>query len=156
MKGPRPSVSLLALFICAGHREDENFAGQQSFFMGVGPSAYCHFPLSTRPSRRRQAALRCRSSARPGDSDTVNNASYGGGDFAQVSGPSYGETLDVGSWDESVIANVPGESGQPGSPHYSDLLPYWDQTRYFPMLYSRSAVEKEPKDRLILQPAAKL
>jgi penicillin G amidase len=93
---------------------------------------------------------------RPGDSYTVNNASYGGGDFDQVSGPSYREILDVGNWDESVIANVPGESGQPGSPHYSDLLPYWDQTRYFPMLYSRSAVEKEAKDRLILQPAAKL
>jgi penicillin amidase len=60
----------------------------------------------------------------------------------------------VGNWDESVVANVPGESGQPGSPHYSDLVPYWDQTRYFPMLYTRAAVEKQAKDRLILEPAS--
>ena len=93
--------------------------------------------------------------ARPGDSYTVNAASYGGEDFNQVSGPSYREILDVGSWDESVAANAPGESGQPGSPHYSDLVPYWDQTRYFPMLYSRAAVEQEAKERLILEPASR-
>lgn len=91
--------------------------------------------------------------ARPGDSYTVNNASYNGEKFDQTSGPSYREIIDVGNWDESVIANVPGESGQPGSPHYSDLVPYWDQTRYFPMLYSRAAVEKQAKDRLVLEPA---
>jgi penicillin amidase len=92
---------------------------------------------------------------RPGDNHTVNSAGYGGDHFDQVSGPSYREILDVGDWDASVVANVPGESGQPGSAHYSDLLPYWDQTRYFPMLYSKSAVEKEAKNRLILEPAAK-
>ena len=92
---------------------------------------------------------------RPGDSNTVNAAGYSGEHFDQVSGPSYREILDVGNWDESVVANVPGESGQPGSSHYSDLLPYWDQTRYFPMLYSKRAVEKEAKDRLLLEPSAK-
>jgi penicillin amidase len=92
---------------------------------------------------------------RPGDNYTVNAAEYRGDHFDQVAGPSYREILDVGNWDDSVVANVPGESGQPGSAHYSDLLPYWDQTRYFPMLYSKAAVEKESKDRLILEPAAK-
>jgi penicillin amidase len=92
---------------------------------------------------------------RPGDSYTVNNTSYAGENFDQLSGPSYREILDVGNWDESVVANVPGESGQPGSPHYSDLVPLWDQTRYFPMLYSRAAVDKQAKDRLVLEPAPK-
>jgi penicillin amidase len=92
---------------------------------------------------------------RPGDNYTVNSAGYSGDLFDQLSGPSYREILDVGNWDDSVVANVPGESGQPGSAHYSDLLPYWDQARYFPMLYSKAAVEKETKDRLILEPAAK-
>jgi penicillin amidase len=90
---------------------------------------------------------------RPGDSYTVNAAGFSGEHFDQLSGPSYREILDVGNWDESVVANVPGESGQPGSPHYSNLVPYWDQTRYFPMLYTRAAVEKQAKDRLILEPA---
>jgi penicillin amidase len=92
--------------------------------------------------------------ARPGDSYTVN-ASYFGEKFDQLGGPSYREILDVGNWDESVVANAPGESGQPGSPHYSDLVPLWDQTRYFPMLYSQAAVEKQAKDRLVLEPAPK-
>jgi penicillin amidase len=92
---------------------------------------------------------------RPGDSYTVNNTSYSGENFDQLSGPSYREILDVGNWDESVVANAPGESGQPGSPHYSDLVRLWDQTRYFPMLYSQAAVDKEAKDRLVLEPATK-
>lgn len=89
---------------------------------------------------------------RPGDTYTVNNTHYNGTNFAQLSGPSYREIIDVGNWDGSLIVNVPGQSGQPGSRHYSDLLPLWDQTRYFPMLYSRDAVEKQSRDRLVLAP----
>jgi penicillin G amidase len=92
---------------------------------------------------------------RPGDSYTVNNTSYKDENYDQLTGPSYREILDVGNWDESVVANAPGQSGQPGSPHYSDLVPLWDQTRYFPLLYSRAAVDKEAKDRLLLEPAPK-
>jgi penicillin G amidase len=91
--------------------------------------------------------------ARPGDSYTVNNTYYRREDFDQLSGPSYREIIDVGNWDSSLAVNVPGESGQPGSSHYSDLVPLWDQTQYFPMLYSRGAVEKQAKDRLTLEPA---
>ncbi len=90
---------------------------------------------------------------RPGDSNTVNAAWYDGKSFDQLGGPSYREIIDVGNWDGSLVVNVPGESGQPGSAHYSDLLPLWDQTQYFPMLYSRGAVEKQAKERLTLEPA---
>ncbi|HEY6937677.1 MAG TPA: penicillin acylase family protein, partial [Terriglobales bacterium] len=90
---------------------------------------------------------------RPGDSFTVNAAYYTGRSFEQLSGPSYREIIDVGNWDNSLVVNVPGESGQPGSTHYSDLLPLWDQAQYFPMLYSRGAVEKQAQDRLTLEPA---
>jgi penicillin amidase len=90
---------------------------------------------------------------RPGDSYTVNAAYYNGKSFEQLSGPSYREIIDVGNWDGSLVVNVPGESGQPSSSHYSDLLPLWDQTQYFPMLYSRGAVEEQARDRLTLEPA---
>ena len=89
---------------------------------------------------------------RPGDGDTVNATA--GRDLVQTSGPSYRAIMDVGAWDNSVVVNVPGQSGHPGSPHYSDLIPLWDQVRYFPMLYSRAEVEKQAKDRLTLEPAA--
>jgi penicillin G amidase len=90
--------------------------------------------------------------AQPGDGDTVNATAYSGDSFEQLAGASYREVLDLSEWDESVAVNVPGQSGQPGSPHYSDLLSLWSEGRYFPLLYSRRAVENEATDKLILQP----
>ncbi len=89
---------------------------------------------------------------RPGDEYTVNATGYSGNSLDQVSGASYREILDLSDWDHSVAVNTPGQSGQPGSPHYSDLLPLWSEGRYFPLLYSREAVEKEVTDRLLLKP----
>jgi len=90
--------------------------------------------------------------ARPGDGDTVNATWFGGGSFEQQGGASYREILDTSDWDHSLAVNTPGQSGQPGSPHYSDLLPLWDRGEYFPLLYSRDAVERDAKDRLVLEP----
>jgi penicillin amidase len=89
---------------------------------------------------------------RPGDEYTVNATGYYGGGLEQVSGASYREILDTSNWDRSVAVNTPGQSGQPGSSHYSDLLPLWDQGKYFPLAYSKEAVEKVTTDRLTLSP----
>jgi penicillin amidase len=90
--------------------------------------------------------------ARPGDEETVDSTGYYGKSFAQVSGASYREILDTSDWDKSVAINVPGQSGQPGSAHYSDLLPLWIEGQYFPLSYSKAAVEKVATDRLTLAP----
>lgn len=90
--------------------------------------------------------------ARPGDEYTVNATGFFDGTFEQVSGASYREILDAGDWDQSLAVNTPGQSGQPDSPHYSDLLPLWDQGHYFPLSYTREAVEKTTTDRLTLEP----
>ena len=89
--------------------------------------------------------------ARPGDDETVDATGYGNS-FAQVEGASYREILDTSDWDKSVAVNVPGQSGQPGSAHYSDLLPLWTEGQYFPLSYSKAAVEKVATDRLTLAP----
>jgi penicillin G amidase len=89
--------------------------------------------------------------SRPGDGDTVN-ATWVGGKFEQEGGASYREILDTADWDHSLAVNTPGQSGQPGSPHYSDLLPLWDEGRYFPLIYSRRMVEMDAQDRLLLTP----
>jgi penicillin amidase len=89
--------------------------------------------------------------ARPGDGSTVDATSFDP-HFEQVSGASYREIMDTSDWDRSEAVNVPGQSGQPASPHYSDLLPLWAEGRYFPLVYSRPAVEKEAIDRLELVP----
>jgi penicillin G amidase len=51
-----------------------------------------------------------------------------------------------------VGINVPGQSGQPGSKHYDDLLPLWSTGQYFPLSYSRAAVDAATTDVLQLIP----
>ena len=89
--------------------------------------------------------------ARPGDEYTTN-ATGTGDSWDQITGASYRQIIDLSNWDRSWVINTPGQSGQPGSPHYSDLMPLWDAGRYFPLLYSRKAVEGETTDRLTLEP----
>jgi penicillin amidase len=87
---------------------------------------------------------------RPGDANTVNATS--GANFRQTNGASWREILDVGDWDRSVMTNVPGESGDPSSRHYSDLLADWAAGKYHPMPFSRKAVEAATEERVILLP----
>lgn len=87
---------------------------------------------------------------RPGDGNTVNAAS--GGNFRQTAGASYRQIFDLADWDRSLMTNVPGESGDPHSRHYSDLLDDWAAGRYHPMPYSRKAVEAETVEKIKLVP----
>jgi penicillin amidase len=88
---------------------------------------------------------------RGGDANTVN-ATPGGG-YEQRWGASYRQILDVADWDRSVATSVPGQSGQPGSPYYDNLLPLWAEGRYFPLIYSRARVERETAHLLVLRPS---
>jgi penicillin amidase len=90
--------------------------------------------------------------ARPGDEYTVNATGVPQDSWQQISGASYREILDTSDWDQSLAVNAPGQSGQPGSPHYSDLLGLWNEGKYFPLVYSQKAVEHETTDRMVLEP----
>src|SRR5947199_9523089 len=57
--------------------------------------------------------------------------------FARRLEPSYREIFDLSNWDKAVAINTPGQSGQPGSRHYSDLLSLWEAGQYFPLVYSK-------------------
>jgi len=89
---------------------------------------------------------------RPGDGYTVNATGFESSSWAQVAGASYREIFDLSDWDNSVGVNVPGQSGQPGSPHYDDLVPLWNTGRYFPLSYSKTAVDNQTADVLELRP----
>jgi penicillin amidase len=90
--------------------------------------------------------------ARGGDANTVN--ATGGPRYKQTAGASYRQVLDLSDWDNSVAVNVPGQSGQPFSPHYGDLLPLWAEGKYFPLLFSRQKIEQHSRERLMLVPKA--
>ncbi|WP_333610909.1 penicillin acylase family protein [Brevundimonas bullata] len=74
-------------------------------------------------------------------------------DFKLLSGASFRMVLDVGDWDNSQAVNTPGQSGDPASPHFGDLAPLWAEGRYFPLLYSRPAVEGATTEKISLVPA---
>jgi penicillin amidase len=111
-----------------------------------------HHPLESIPEMK--SLVDVGPIARPGDASTVNATSYPRGKdfFYQTNGPTWRQILDVGAWDNSVMVNAPGESGQPGSPHYADLAPLWDQGQYIPMLFSRDAVNKHAAQEMTLEP----
>jgi penicillin amidase len=84
------------------------------------------------------------------DLDTVERP--GGAGTVAADGASYREILDVSDWDRSIATNVPGQSGQPGSPYYGNLLPLWTDNRYFPLAFSRKAVDAHAAHTLLLRP----
>lgn len=85
-----------------------------------------------------------------GDGNVVGSASYRSKDFRLRDGAAFRMVLDVGDWDNSVAVNSPGQSGDSSSPHYQDLFPLWLSGQYFPLAYSRSAVEKATESRIQL------
>jgi penicillin amidase len=79
-------------------------------------------------------------------------ATYNFTTYRLSNGASFRMVVDVGQWDNSVAINTPGQSGDPASPHYRDLAPLWAEGRYFPLVYSRSAVESHERTRYVLTP----
>lgn len=76
----------------------------------------------------------------------------GGTGAVMADGASYREIMDTADWDRSVVTNVPGQSGQPESELYGNLLPLWDKGEYFPMVFSRAKVDQNTSHKLILRP----
>lgn len=92
--------------------------------------------------------------SRSGDGNTVN--ATGGRDYKQQAGASFREVIDMSNFDNSIVTNVPGQSADPRSTHYGDLLPLWGTDQYFPLVYSRASVERETESVLWLRPAVSL
>jgi penicillin amidase len=88
----------------------------------------------------------------PGSASTPRATTYNPKDFTQVSGASVRMVLDVGAWDNSMIINTPGQSGDPMSPHYRDLFPLWAAGGYVPLRFSRAAVDADAETVIALTP----
>ncbi len=87
-----------------------------------------------------------------GSTYTPNQSAYATSDFLRTNGPSFRVIVDVGNWDNSRAVNMPGQSGDPMSPHYRDLAPLWLKGDYFPLLYTRGKIEKATEKRIELVP----
>lgn len=76
----------------------------------------------------------------------------GGTGAVAADGATYREILDVADWDRSIVTNVPGQSGQPESPFYGNLLPLWANDTYFPMVFTRGRVNESAAHTMVLRP----
>jgi penicillin amidase len=76
----------------------------------------------------------------------------GGAGTVAADGASYREIMDVADWDRSIVTSTPGQSGQPGSPFYGNLLPLWAENTYFPLWFSDKAVATNTAHTLTLKP----
>jgi penicillin amidase len=106
-------------------------------------------PLSAAVSEDVRKKLDVGPVPRGGDGNTVGAT---GGSDNQVAGASFRIVADVGDWDASLGVNNPGQSGDPDSPHYSDLFTLWSQNQYFPVAFTRPKVESVAEHVTILVP----
>ena len=68
-------------------------------------------------------------------------------------GPSERFVADLGDWDKSILLLPAGQSGQPGSEHYSDQFSYWFDGKPIYEPFSDAAEVKMKKHLLTLKPA---
>ena len=77
----------------------------------------------------------------------------GGFGALNATGANFRRIIDLADPNRSVASNAPGQSAQPGSPFYGNLADNLGNGEYFPLLYTREAVEEHAAHRLTLQPA---
>lgn len=120
-----------------------------------GPTAHhivMPHPLGPAVDARTRELLEVGPMPRGGDLDTVNNTwSFG----RQLAGASFRMVADLADWDASRGINTPGQSGDPNSEHYRDLVGLWDKGQALPLPFSRGAVQRASRQLLILKPAAR-
>lgn len=68
-------------------------------------------------------------------------------------GPAMRFVANLGNWDDSIMLIPGGQSGQPGSAHYTDQFAYWYEGRTIYQPFSDAAEASSRKHTLTLKPA---
>jgi penicillin amidase len=83
----------------------------------------------------------------PGDGD-----SFGPHVQTATHAQSFRAVWDVGNWDAGGIVIRSGESGEPGSGHYTDFSAAWRDERLVPLPFSDKAIRARARETLTLLP----
>ncbi|UGQ49161.1 penicillin acylase family protein [Massilia endophytica] len=152
---PGKRDELILSSLAAAWGDMERMLGPDSAKWKWGDLQFSYFmhPLSQAVDEATRAKIDVGPFARGGSSFTVNQSSYHPVNFWQINGPSFRVIIDVGAWDNSVAMNAPGQSGDPASAHYRDLASSWAAGQYFPLAYSRKAVDAVTETTIELVPA---
>ena len=111
-------------------------------------------PLYERAAGELQQQMKLTEHERGGSGNTTNVNNFRDDDFSIVHGASFSMVLDVGNWDASRMTNTPGQSGDPRSPFYDNLLAGWANDDTFPLLFSRERILEHEAFRVSLTPLA--
>ena len=106
-------------------------------------------PLSDRVDKAMQQKINLGPVARGGYGETVNATAN---DLNQTHGASFRILVDTEDWDKTLGINSPGQSGDPASPHYSDLFPVWAENGYFPVYFSKEKIQSIAEKTSVLTP----
>ncbi|HEX8872916.1 MAG TPA: penicillin acylase family protein [Candidatus Acidoferrum sp.] len=72
---------------------------------------------------------------------------------SRTHGPSERFVANLADWDQSILLVPAGQSGQPGSEHYTDQFPYWFEGKPIYGPFSDAAEAKIRRHTLTLKPA---
>ncbi len=118
-----------------------------------GQSNYKHIqfehPLAQLTDSLTRKKLNLEAYPRGGNGYTV--ASTGSAENQQ-SGASFRVLMDTKDWDHTLMINTPGQSGDPNSPFYGNLLEKWVNDGYFPAYFSKKLIQKEAAYQQLILP----
>ena len=109
-------------------------------------------PLLNRADVKIAEDMKIRTYPRGGSANTTNNTGFYDNTFNVRSGASFRMVVDVGNWDDARMTNAPGQSGDPRSPFYDNLLENWATEGHVPMLFSREKIEESAVLTISLTP----
>ncbi|GAB3993915.1 penicillin acylase family protein [Spirosoma daeguense] len=106
-------------------------------------------PLSGMVDEAMRQKINLGPAIRGGYGETVNATSFS---LNQTHGASFRILVDTENWDKTLGINMPGQSGEPDSPHYADLFPLWVENGYFPVFFSKEKIKIVTESTIQLQP----
>lgn len=156
MDEPR-SHDAIAASLIAAYTDAEQLLGRNPANWRWGDIHRIEFehPLLQRAGPQLAELMRYPAYGRGGSGNTTNNTGFLAGDLLVRAGASYRQVIDVGNWDAATMTNAPGQSGDPRSPFYDNLLQGWAEDREFPLIFSREMVLKHQAMTIELLPDGK-
>ena len=111
--------------------------------------------LTPLASEAQRAQMTVGPAPKNGDSNVPGVAEFDHKTYRTIGVATLRIVMDVGDWDKSLAINGAGQSGDWTSPHYRDLFPLWVADKYFPLLYTRAAIEQATERRILLVPGSR-
>ena len=99
-------------------------------------------PLLNQTNNSIQEIMKFKSYPRGGTGNTTNNTGFSPDDFLVRSGASWRFVVDTQDWDNARMTSAPGQSGDPRSKYYDNLLEGWANEKSFPLYFSRESIDE--------------